>query len=93
MIDVSFLEQKAKELAKKSAGAVMEARLSSERSAAKQEASRSIESATEGRGAALTSLDGQAQQGMKGKAGNELSRKAGTIQVAAYHRDGAESIS
>ncbi|QIM17042.1 hypothetical protein G7067_12525 [Leucobacter insecticola] len=93
MVDVSFLEQKAKDLAKRTAGAIMAARLNTERSEVKRNASRKIEAARAGKAAALKSLDTQAQKGMKGKAGKALSQRAGVIQATTYHHDGVESVS
>lgn len=92
MIDALFVKEKAKELAKKSAGAVVMARLMSERSNVKQEIARAIEEAREGRDSALTSLKRQSRKGMQGKAGTALFERAGSIQAAVYHRDGVEGV-
>lgn len=88
----ALLKEKAKEAARRTAGAIVAARLASERASLKRDSGRQIDAARAGQSAALAALNGRAGQGLPGEAGKVLAERAGTVRTKAYHRAGVEGV-
>ncbi|GAB2022142.1 hypothetical protein RyT2_12160 [Pseudolactococcus yaeyamensis] len=87
-----FLEEKAKELAKNTAGTLMSASVKKDLWLLENRSKSTIKGDSNLKKSALLSLSLRTQSGLKGKAGTAMNTKVKQIRAYNYYKDGAGSI-